>query len=281
MRTNRSDYSRNDNQCRTKVCPLKDEKYLSITRFADIALKVSTMLLESGAHCERINRNVQRIAQNTDFEVEMLLSFTAVSITVRDNKNPQSTITANRRVRHHGAHFGILTNTSLLTWEFAEDKVSLEELENSLNNLKDTTRYPVWLVRLFIGIACGCLCMLAGGDWIDAIFAFLASGIGLMVRQEMVKKQFNIMIAIVCSSFITTTIAGLDALYNWGKFPESSIATAVLFLIPGVPLINSIIDLLEGYIPTGIARGAFGGFILLCIAVGMFLSMSLIGINNF
>lgn len=281
MRTNDLDYSRTDDQNISETHQQENCKSISKEQFIHVILEISTLLLESGAHCERINRNVQRIAQKTNFEVEMLLSFTAISISISDKNKPELSTTKNKRVKHHGAHFGILTKTSLLTWKFAEGKISFEELSYELSQLKSTPKYHIWYVRLSIGIACGCLCLLAGGDWIDGIFALLASVVGLIVRQEMTIKQFNLMIVIVCSSFITTTVAGLNVLYDFGKFPESSVATAVLFLIPGVPLINCIIDLIEGYIPTGIARGTFGGFILLCIAIGMFLSMTLIGINNF
>ncbi len=273
------DHPRTDDRNATSTsCKIDDS--LSMQQFANIVLEVSILLLESGAHCERIKRNVQRIAQNSRFEVEMLLSFTAISISITDMKTRES-ITGNKSVKHHGVHFGILANTSSLTWKVANGEISLDEFRNSLPQLKITPRYPLWLIRLFIGVACAALCILAGGDWKDASVVLVASSCGLIVRQELVKRQFNLMIAIICSAFVTTTIAGVDALYNLGKSPEAAIATSVLFLIPGVPLINAIIDLLEGYIPTGLARGALGGFILLCIAVGMSLSLALIGINNF
>lgn len=281
MRTDIVGYPRNDNQCATETNLAGNDETISIEKFTDIVLEVSTLLLESGAHCERINRNIQRIAQTTNYRVEMLMSFTAISVSVTDKSNSENRITENKRIKHHGAHFGVLTDTSLLTWKLVDREISFKDLGDYLNKLKSCSRYPLWLVRLFIGIACGCLCLLAGGNWIDGLFALLASTIGLTVRQEMVKKGFNLMVSILCSAFITTTVSGTNILYNFGESPQSSVATAVLFLIPGVPLINSIIDLLEGYIPVGIARGAFGGFILLCIAVGMFLSMTLIGINNF
>lgn len=281
MRTNDFDYPRHDNRSKTEVNVQTRERTVLIREFADMALDVSTSLLESGAHCERINRNIQRIAQSANYNVEMLISFTAISISVTDKDNPENTITGNKGIKHHGAHFGVLTDTSLLTWKLADGEISLEELRIHLHSLKTVSKHSRWLVRLSIGIACGCLCLLTGGNWTDALFALFASIIGLIVRQEMIKVGFNLMVSILCSAFVTTTISGLNVLYTLGAAPETSIATAVLFLIPGVPLINSIIDLLEGYIPTGIARGAFGAFILLCIAVGMFLSMALIGINNF
>jgi uncharacterized membrane protein YjjP (DUF1212 family) len=69
--------------------------------------------------------------------------------------------------------------------------------------------------------------------------------------------------------------------WHIGSSPEKTLATSVLYLIPGVPLINCAIDLIEGHIPTAISRGIYGGFILLCIAVGMSLSILLLGIHNF
>lgn len=275
MQTNKFDYPRNDNH------GFASTNHLSICRTANIILRISVLLFESGAHCERINRNIQRIAQKTGYDVDLLISFTAISISVVDKENSLNTITANRKIKHHSTHYGMLTNTSLLTWDFFDEKINLNQLETQIEDLQAMPRYSVWIVRLFIGIACGCLCLLAGGDLIDGTFAFVASFFGLWARQAMIAKNFNLMVAVACSAFATTTISSINVLYGLGKFPESSVATAVLFLIPGVPLINSIIDLLEGYIPTGLARGAFGGFILLSIAIGMFLSMTLIGLNYY
>lgn len=269
MRTKSVDYSLDNNQD------------VSIESFADIVLDVCTLLLESGAHCDRINRNIQRIASNSPYRVEMLLSFTAVSISVYDKLNLHNTVTVNKSIKHHGVHFGVLTSTSILTWQLSDKEISLTQLFDKIHEIRNTPKYSVWLVRFFIGVACACLCLLIKGNWLDGAFAFIAAFVGLTVRQEMVKKGFNLMVAITCSAFITTSISGIDVLYNIGSFPSSAVATAVLFLIPGVPLINCIIDLTEGYIPVGLARGVFGGFVLLCIAIGMFVSINILGINNF
>lgn len=254
---------------------------LSIYDFTNFILEICTTLIESGAHCERISRNVKRIAANSPYRVDMLLSFTAVSITSTEKNNITNCVTANRHIKHHGTHFGILTETSVLTWKLFEKKISYNELATEIQEIKNTKKHSIFKIRFFIGIACACLCTIAGGNYIDALFAFIASFIGLTIRQEMHKQRFNIMLCIICAAFATTSISSIDILYTLGSYPTAAVATSVLFLIPGVSLINSIIDIMEGYIPTGIARGVFGGFILLCIAIGMFLSMSLIGIKNF
>jgi uncharacterized membrane protein YjjP (DUF1212 family) len=115
----------------------------------------------------------------------------------------------------------------------------------------------------------------------NAVVTFTAAFIGYLVRVAFTAKKFNPMICISIAAFITTLITGLGRLYGIGSHPEAAMATAVLYLIPGVPLINCVIDLIEGYLSSAINRALFGGFILLCIAAGMTLCITLMGIGNF
>ena len=50
---------------------------------------------------------------------------------------------------------------------------------------------------------------------------------------------------------------------------ETAIATSVLFLVPGVPLLNGVIDILEGHVLTGSSRLIQALLLVLCIAVGL------------
>lgn len=254
---------------------------ISAKRFVDLILNISLTLLESGAHCERVHRNVQRVAKSMNYRVDLLLSFTAVSASAYDLLDSQNEATATRQLKSHSVHYGLLTKVSMLTWEFVETTMTVTELEGRLAEVKQTPKYSKWLIRSFIGVACASLCLLSSGSIIDALFACMAAFVGLTVRQELQKRDYNLMLAFAIAAFVTTSIASLDVIYQIGDAPSVAVATAVLYLIPGVPLINCIIDLMEGYIPMGIARGAYGGFILLCIALGMFLSINLIGISNY
>lgn len=260
---------------------METDKKIQADRFARLILDMSTLLLSSGAHCGRINRNVQRFAETWNFKTDLFISFTGVSVTVMDLHDPENKATSNRQASTHGAHYGILTEISLLSWKAYEEKMSIDEVEKQLTIIHHMPRHNKWVVRIGIGFACAALCVLAGGDWVNGCIAFVAATLGLIARQQVVAWKFNAMIAILFSAFVTTMISGMDMLYQIGQSPEKTIATSVLFLIPGVPLINSVIDLFEGYLPTALARGAFGGFVLLCIAVGMSLSISLIGVSNF
>jgi uncharacterized membrane protein YjjP (DUF1212 family) len=259
---------------------IADEKLLA-GKHTELLLDIGSLLLASGAHSERINRNIHRIGEHWGYVIDIFFSFTGLILTIHKKDNPSVYATRHKRISAHGVNFTIVNEISLLSWKVREDNLSPEDVKEEFEALKELPHYSRWVIALGIGFACACLCLISKGDWKDAAFAFLASLAGILVRQQITKKRFNIMIAILASAFITTLIAGMDVLFHVGTSPEKALATSVLYLIPGVPLINSVIDLIEGYIPTAIARGIYGGFILLCIAVGMSLSILLIGLNNF
>jgi len=250
-------------------------------RVADFLLDLGAGLLASGAHTGRVARNLERVAEAWGYRMELFVTFTGLMVSLKSEVDPTERVARFRRVPLPGVHFGILTEASLLTWRVAEERLPIGEVEQRWAAIRKLSHHPRGSVLAGIGAACASLCLLVGGDWRNAGVAFVAALTGLFVRQEVLKLRFNPMIAFVTASFITTLIAGMDTVFHLGGSPEKTLATSVLYLIPGVPLINSTIDLIEGNIPTGISRGVFGGFILLCIAVGMSLSILLLGLHNF
>lgn len=244
-------------------------------------MDIGSALLISGAHCGRVSRNIERVAVKFGYRVELFMTFTGLSVALGRIETPGQNLVRFRRCPLPGVHFGIVTGISLLTWRLLEADLTIAEMERGMAEIKRLPHHPRWMTLLGIGLACGCLCLLAGGDSLNAAIAFAASAAGMVFRQEVLRMKFNPMIAYIIAALVTTLVAGTDIIWQLGVSPEKALATSVLYLVPGVPLINCVIDLIEGYVPTAIARGVFAGFILLCIAVGMSLGIMILGIANF
>lgn len=254
---------------------------VNASEFADLALDMATTLLASGAHCGRISNNLNRMAKQWHLDVQMQLTFIGVVITVTCETDPQQTITRYRTTPPHSVHLRLLTEFSRLTWKAADGDLNFQEVKEETARIKKINHYSYWSIALAVGISCACLCLLLDGSLIDGAVACLAAFVGSIVRVYILKHKFNPMISFVIASFVTTMISGANMIFGWGGAPEAALATSVLYLVPGVPLINSLIDLIEGHLSSAWNRALFGASILLCIAVGMILSISLLGINNF
>jgi uncharacterized membrane protein YjjP (DUF1212 family) len=64
-----------------------------------------------------------------------------------------------------------------------------------------------------------------------------------------------------------------------GNEVEHALSTCVLFLVPGVPLINCLTDLVDGYIINGIDRGVNALMHAMAIAFGLALALYLFSMN--
>lgn len=57
-------------------------------------------------------------------------------------------------------------------------------------------------------------------------------------------------------------------------------AASVLFLIPGIPLINAMMDILDGHVLMAVSRLVQASTLIVCIALGLALTMLLLGVDS-
>lgn len=258
-----------------------EKQKITSKRFAILALDIGTFLLASGAHSGRVVNNIKRMAVRWGFLIQLQPTFKGLLVSVQNMNDESDSITLFKESPPHVVHLEILTKVSHLSWKVYDRGLSIDETEKAFEEIKKLPNYNYLLVSVAIGFSCAGLCFFAFGDLMNALVAWIAAFLGSVVRYKVADLNFNAMISIGLAAFITTMITGLGNIYKIGAVPEAAMATAVLYLIPGVPLVNCIIDIIEGYLTSAMNRAMFAGFIILCIATGMTLSITLMGIGHF
>lgn len=254
---------------------------IQANEMANFILDVGLLLMASGAHSGRVNRNCSRIAHHWGFSMNINPTFTGMLVSVWDESERDNTVTLYKNSPPNLIHFEVLTHISRLSWRIADGDIGFDEARCELERIRRLNHYRYWIVALAVGLSCACLCVLAGGNWVDGTIALCGAASGSALRFLIVKARFNMFLSTIIASFVTCLLVGLATVLGLGHAPETSLATAVLYLVPGVPLINSVIDLLEGYFTASMLRSLFAASSLLSIAAGMTLSIMLLGINNF
>ena len=113
---------------------------------------------------------------------------------------------------------------------------------------------------------------------VKLILTFLASAGGMIVRQEIGHRHFNPLLNFAATAFVTTLISAQAEIYQIGNLPTVAMASSVLMLVPGFPLINSVADMLKGHINMGIARFVMASLLTLATCLGIVAAMSVTGI---
>jgi len=235
----------------------------------NILLEIGSLLMSSGANSNRIRITLERIANGLGYKTELLITHRALMLTIIE-KDQEHFFSRLKRTSPHGVNFRVVSGISHLSWNVLEQNWTVLQISEEVQRLKALPHYPRLVVLGFVGLAGAAFCRLFGGGFIEMSVAFVATVAGLFVRQEAMRVKFNPYLCVYFASVAASFIAGLAELYQIGAQPDKAFATSVLFLVPGVPLINSVTDLLEGNLQNGIIRGINGLIIAFSIAMGLF-----------
>jgi uncharacterized membrane protein YjjP (DUF1212 family) len=235
----------------------------------NILLEIGALLMSSGASTNRTRITMNRIAKGLGYGIELLITQRALMLTIIE-KDQQLFFSRLKRISPHGVNFRIVSGISHLSWNVMEQHWTVSQISEEIQRLKSLPHYPRPVILGAVGLAGAGFCNIFGGGYIEMTVAFVATVIGLFVRQEAVKKKFNPYLCVFFASFTASLVAGIAEFYHIGLQPDKAFATSVLFLVPGVPLINSVSDLVDGNIQNGIVRAVHGLMIAFSIALGIF-----------
>lgn len=239
----------------------------------------STSLMAIGVHTSRVVRNSSRIAESFGFFADMTIFQKTVIMTIRDKDNTHSYSTVNK-IKSMPLNFELNSQLSTLSWEAYDDHLSLDEIKSKYDEIMNKPRLNKWLVLFLVGCANASFCRLFTGDWKAMLIVFIATLVGFFVRQKLMEKHFNHLFVFIISAFTASMIACTGLLLHIGDTPEIALGTSVLYLIPGVPLINGVIDIIEGHVLAGVSRLINAALLIICIAIGLSLTLLLFGVET-
>ena len=154
--------------------------------------------------------------------------------------------------------------------------------------------YSPWQVAVGGGLACGGFCIQFGCDWTAFFYAALAAIMGLRLRMYLNEKGSNTYVNISIAAFVSTLLAWVCSLLSvyaqassWlpsalvSSTPWHQLLACALFIVPGVPLINFVSDMLSGFTQVGMTRAVNTLMMLLAMAFGIAFAIQVCGIDNF
>ncbi len=243
-----------------------------IEEAADLLADIGVLLMSSGANSPRVKRSIKRIASALNYDIETFYTPTVVMLNVID-KNTGERFNIIKNVDHMKVNFDIVSEISILSWKITEKSIPIEDIRKSIESIRKIPSYKDWVIWGMIGVATATLCRNFGGDWTQVGITFTAASLAIIIRQVFHKKQVNHFICWLIGSFSTVAIILILGIILGVKDINASLTASVLWLIPGIPLINAFIDILGGHVISGSVRSIMGTMLVFMIAIGFFMAL--------
>ena len=267
----------------SKPCPLRED--VDKERLLDFLLRFATTQTSVGVQTSRIIINTTRIAHAYGYEPTIMTFQRNITMTLtpvlgdgRHSYRPLDAHPVSGMLQHRHGPLNFFYNAELsrLSWFAYDNHLTLDELEERFQKIIQTPPMNRWLMLYLISQANMAFCLLFGGDLMSGLFVFLGTFCGFLLRQELNRHHVYHYLTVVLSAVVASFIVGVGAKLGYEEMPKIALSASVLYLIPGVPFINGMMDILDGYVLNGISRLLTAVMIVVSITVGLsFTLMSL------
>ncbi|MBB5191877.1 uncharacterized membrane protein YjjP (DUF1212 family) [Silvimonas terrae] len=245
-----------------------------LAALTDTALHAGLIAHSCGGDTARTSEIMQRVAVALGGQrADTVVSSLNLGLTVEADGERE---TALRKAPHMGINFDALTHLEDIVHALETGQLDHPRFRCLLHETAARPRaWPAWQVAIMVGLACGGFAALFGGDVAAIGLTSIASTCGIALRQWLAQRHFQPLIFATAAAFVATLITGLARPLT--LTPDAALAACVLFLIPGVPLINGTADLLTGNYLNGNVRLTTSVVFILGIAIGMSLALRITG----
>lgn len=242
-----------------------------------VCIKAALLLLQHGMESAMVVQLTSRLGKALGLDsVECALTPNAVIVTTIVDG---ICLTTMRNNADQGINMKIVTDVHHLVIVAEHKLYDWRQISDKLDKIKPA-KYNRYLVMIMVGLSCGSFAHLAGGDWMISLITFIASSIAMWVRQSLAMRHLNPIIVFSATALVASLIAGQALKYQLGNNPQIALASSVLLLVPGFPLVNSLSDILKGYISMGIARWVLATVLTFGACLGIVFALSLLHITH-
>ncbi|MDE6097783.1 MAG: threonine/serine exporter family protein [Muribaculaceae bacterium] len=228
----------------------------------------ASWLLGCGSTCIRLEHNVGRMARAWNCQAVMTILPRHIHMTVNSLDHSQS-FTYITATGCNGISFDINSRLSSLSWEVADGRIDFNEARKRFSAITASKAENANTVLLLASLANASFCRLFGGDWPAMSVVFLATLCGMYVKQLMLRRRADLRVTFILCAFISAVLGAGAGLFGLGHTPEIAVATSVLYLVPGIPFLNSFSDMLAGHYICSFSRFIHAVILTCCLSAGL------------
>jgi uncharacterized membrane protein YjjP (DUF1212 family) len=237
---------------------------------------MGSLMLSAGTGSYRVKAAMGRVARALGIDqLEAQVSLTEIVATTRAHGTFRTQVVEVPVPVVNADRIAALMRVSLR----AAPGLSADDLQRQLDRLEAKAQhYPLGLVIAGAALACAAFAFLNNGRWQECLAAAVAAGCGKAV--QLVLRRFRLnqlaIVALAATTACLVYMLGAEVLrwampYAEHPLHEAAFTSAILFLVPGFPLLTAALDLARFDFTSGISRLLYATMITLAAALGAWL----------
>lgn len=239
-----------------------------------MAVEAGKIILENGGETYRVEETINLICQAYNIKnADSYVTPTGIMFSAEDELGNNLSII--KRIKYRTINLEKVSMVNELSRKVQNKVISTQEFEMELGKISSSKSYSNLVLIMSSSLAAFFFTLLFNGSVYDALVSLI---IGAALRFNMNfsgRYDVNDFFVNVVGGIITSVIALIFCSVFKVLSLDKIIIGSIMPLVPGVALINSIRDTIEGDLVSGLARALEATLIALAIAVGTGIVMKL------
>ena len=235
---------------------------------ASVIGRVGLIMLSCGTGAWRVRTSMNRLSKELHVTCTVDVGLMSIEFNCFDGKD---CVSQSLSISNTGVNTSKLYRMEQFVDNFPKEDAHLtgEEIHKRLDEIeKIHTLYSPVKLGLAAALACCGFTFLLGGGPIEMLFAFIAAGVGNIVRTKLIKHHFTLFLNIAASISIACLVYSIcfnvaESVFGIAHIHEAGYICSMLFIIPGFPFITSGIDLAKLDLRSGLERLTYSIIIIL------------------
>lgn len=231
----------------------------------NLAMATGELLLTSGAETYRVEETIDRMCQSRGVINESFVTPSVILVTGLIDNIPYTNM---KRVQPQPIDLHKIDEANSFARSFTSQAMPLSEAWEELERVSHSRQYPLAISLLGGGLSVAGFAVLFGAPWFQFPIGFVIGALLQLFMVTIMPLRLNFFLRNIVASFVVTILIHLlSRLFPVAINPM--IIGAIMPLVPGVAITNSVRDTLTGDFLSGLTRASEAIFIALGIAFGV------------
>ncbi|MCI5911227.1 MAG: threonine/serine exporter family protein [Oscillospiraceae bacterium] len=245
----------------------------SLKEKSSLVGRVGLMMLSVGTGAWRVRASMNKISKALGIVCNADIGLLSIEYTCVDKNG--DTYTNALSLSNTGVNTDKLVSIDAFTDEFADkvNKFSIGKFHKILDRInKKKPNYKAINLGLAAALACWGFTFLLGGGPVEMFLAFFGAGVGQFVRKKLIEHKITLLgnvsvsVAAACCTYIIL-MKVCEAVFGIASVHQAGYICAMLYVIPGFPLITGGIDLAKLDLRSGMERILYACLIIITATV--------------
>ena len=176
-------------------------------------------------------------------------------------------------------YMGRVASAMRVIEELSAGQITPASARETIRAISQAPPAPTWLFTFAAAAGAAALAVIFGVQHLtSAVLIFVSAGAGAVLRRGLAQYSANIFLQPFCASLLAGVIGALAVRYQLSSSLRLVAVCPCMVLVPGPPVLNGALDLIEGRVHLGAARVMYAGLVVMAISTGLLLGLTLLGV---